>query len=57
MSSDEIAERVNVDRRRFIGRLVAGAAFAIPVVSSFDMTSLSMNLAAGQAIQINQTST
>jgi hypothetical protein len=56
VSSDEIAERVNVDRRRFVTRLVAGAAFAVPVVSSFDMTSLSMNAASAQSLAANQTS-
>ncbi len=56
MSSDEIAERVDVDRRRFVRRLVTGAAFAAPIVASFDMTSLSMNAAFGQSIQANHTS-
>ena len=56
MSSDEIEERVTVDRRRFVTRLVAGAAFAVPIVSSFDMSSLSMNAATAQAIASNQTS-
>ena len=56
MSSDEIEERVTVDRRRFVTRLVAGAAFAVPIVSSFDMSSLSMNAATSQAIASNQTS-
>jgi len=56
MSGDEIVERVNDDRRRFVRRLVAGAAFAVPVVSSFDMTSLSMNAAFGQSSSANQTS-
>lgn len=56
MSGDEIVERVDEDRRRFVRRLVTGAAFAVPVVSSFDMTSLSMNAAFGQSSSGNQTS-
>lgn len=53
MGEEEIVERVGVDRRTFVRRMAVGAAFAVPVVSSFDMTSLSMNLAGGAG---NQTS-
>lgn len=56
MRDDEIVERVDDDRRRFVRRLVTGAAFAVPIVTSFDMTSLSMNPAFGQASSGNQTS-
>ena len=39
-------------RRTFIKRMVIGAAFATPVVSSFSMTGLSANqAAAAQAYQ------
>ena len=51
---DEIVERVGVTRRSFVRRLVVGTTFAIPVISSFDMNSLSMNMASGQSA--NQTS-
>jgi hypothetical protein len=50
---DEIVERVKIDRRAFVRRLAVGSAFAIPVITSFDMNTLSMNLASGQS---NQTS-
>jgi hypothetical protein len=56
MSGDEIVERVNEDRRRFVRRLVAGGAFAVPLVASFDMTSLSMNSAFAGSSSGNQTS-
>ena len=46
---EELADRVDDSRRSFVRRLVVGSAFAVPVVSSFDMTTLSMNLAAAQA--------
>lgn len=38
---DEILERVDVNRRRFVGRLIVGSAFAAPVVSSFSMGGVS----------------
>jgi hypothetical protein len=42
---DEIVERVGVNRRTFVRRLVVGSAFAVPVVSSFSLQSLSENMA------------
>lgn len=53
-ASDELVERVDLSRRRFVRRLVVGTAFAVPVVSSFTMSSLSMDAAGAQ--QTNQTS-
>ncbi len=51
--SEEIVNRVAMHRRSFVKRLVVGTAFAVPVVSSFDMRNLAMNVASGQT---NQTS-
>jgi hypothetical protein len=50
---EEIVSRVGVDRRSFVRRLVVGTAFAVPVVSTFAMNDLSMNVASAQ---VNQTS-
>ena len=33
----EVLGRVSMDRRSFVKKLVAGAAFAVPVIASFDM--------------------
>jgi len=45
MSDDDreaaLSDVVGLDRRGFIKRLVAGAAFAVPVIQSFDMASVS----------------
>lgn len=48
-SDDPILRHVDVSRRLFIKRFVTGAAFAIPVVASFDMRTLSMSTADAQA--------
>ena len=45
---DEVLEHVGHDRRKFIKRVVIGAAFAVPVVSSFSMSGA--NTAAGVPI-------
>jgi hypothetical protein len=50
---EELVGRVAPDRRTFVRRLVIGTAFAAPIVSSFDMNSLSMSVAGAQT---NQTS-
>jgi hypothetical protein len=50
---DESLRWAPIDRREMLRRLVVGSAFAVPVVSSFSMQSLSMNMAAAQS---NQTS-
>ena len=50
---EEVMGRVGPDRRTFVRRLVIGTAFAAPIVSSFDMASLSMKVAGAQT---NQTS-
>lgn len=50
---EEIVERVGIDRRSFVRRMMIGTAFAVPVVSSFAMNNLSMNVAGAQT---NQTS-
>ena len=56
MSGEELPDRVDGSRRQFVRRLVVGSAFAVPVISSFDMSSLSMNLAAAQSHPPCQTS-
>jgi hypothetical protein len=50
---EEIVSRVGVDRRSFVRRLVVGTAFAVPVVSTFAMNDLSMNLASAQTHQVS----
>lgn len=50
---DESLGWAPMDRRAMLKRLVVGSAFAVPVVSTFSMQSLSMNMAAAQS---NQTS-
>ena len=44
----EILERVGVNRRSFIKRML-GSAFAIPVVTSFGLNALTMSSAAALA--------
>jgi hypothetical protein len=51
--NDEILEEVGDSRRSFVRKLVVGTAFAAPLVSSFDVSSLSM---ASAAAGPNQTS-
>lgn len=50
---DDILDEVGDSRRSFVRRLIVGSAFAAPVVSSFDVSSLSM---ASAAAGPNQTS-
>lgn len=46
MSGDEeIFDRVGDDRRSFVKKLVVGAAFAVPVVSSFSLTGMQAGFA------------
>jgi len=35
----EVLERVGIDRRDFVRRMLRGAAFTVPVIASFDMNS------------------
>jgi len=42
----EVVKRVGMDRRTFVRRLLLSGAFAVPVVASFDMATLSMSSAA-----------
>jgi hypothetical protein len=42
----EVLGEVGMDRRNFVKKLVLGAAFAVPVISSFDM--LTSSVAGGQ---------
>jgi hypothetical protein len=43
MSEEElerkVLDRVGVDRRAFVKRMLRGAAFTVPVIASFDMNS------------------
>lgn len=51
--SEKIVSEVGDSRRSFVRRLVLGSVFAAPVISSFDVSSLSM---ASAAAGPNQTS-
>lgn len=42
----EIVKRVGMDRRTFVRRLLLSGAFAVPVIASFDMSTLTMASAA-----------
>jgi hypothetical protein len=41
----EVLSKVGTDRRTFVKRLVVGSAFAIPLVASFDVDSLTLSKA------------
>ncbi len=41
----EVLERVAVDRRSFVKRVVLGTGFAVPIIASFNMDSLFMDSA------------
>jgi hypothetical protein len=43
--NDEVLSRVAINRRELVRRLVIGTAFAVPVVSSFDMLALTTSSA------------
>ncbi len=43
--NDEVLSRVTINRRELVRRLVIGTAFAVPVVSSFDMAALTTSSA------------
>jgi len=45
---DEDFDWVPLDRRALLKRMVVATTFAVPVVSSFSMQSLSMNVAAAR---------
>jgi uncharacterized membrane protein YcgQ (UPF0703/DUF1980 family) len=57
MSDEEferrIGDRLSVDRRAFIKKMVIGAAFAAPVVASFNM----VGVGAGTALGLNTSNT
>ena len=42
----EIVKRVGMDRRTFVRRMLLSGAFAVPVIASFDMSTLTMSSAA-----------
>jgi hypothetical protein len=44
----DVLERVGVNRRDFVKRIVLGTAFASPVIASFSMSGLSAASAAAQ---------
>lgn len=50
---DEDFDWVPLDRRALLKRMVVATTFAVPVVSSFSMQSLSMNVAAAGVNQIS----
>jgi hypothetical protein len=41
----QVIKRVGMDRRTFVRKLLLGSAFAVPVVASFDLSTLSMSSA------------
>lgn len=51
---NDVLNRVAMDRRDFVKKVVIGTAFAVPVVASFGMDSLTMTTAYAQGG--NQTS-
>lgn len=52
-SFDDALDQVEPGRRSFLKRLAIGAAFATPVVSSFSMKGLSLNVAAAQGSNVS----
>jgi hypothetical protein len=46
-------EHVEASRRTFLKRLVAASAFTVPVVTSFSMSSMSMNAAGAQSSNVS----
>ncbi|MGH2927203.1 MAG: hypothetical protein ACRDL8_03265, partial [Solirubrobacteraceae bacterium] len=42
---EEVLSRLEISRRELVRRLVVGTAFAVPVVASFDMSSLTVSTA------------
>jgi hypothetical protein len=50
----EVLGEVGMDRRNFVKKLVLGAAFAVPVISSFDM--LTSHSAGAQCLSPNASS-
>jgi hypothetical protein len=50
----EVLERVGMNRRGFIKRVVLGTAFASPVIASFSMSGLSASSAQAQTGNQNQ---
>ena len=52
---DDLTDEGGTDRRQFIKRVAITSAFAVPVVTSFSMTGLSMN-SASAATPVSNTS-
>jgi hypothetical protein len=50
--NDEVLSRVRINRREMVRRMIIGTAFAVPVVTSFDMAALTTTSA--QALNPNQ---
>jgi hypothetical protein len=48
--NDEVLSEVGPDRRAFVKRVVAVTAFAVPMVASYDLASLSPSVAAAQMV-------
>lgn len=46
--TDEILGRVDVDRRTFVKRAILGSAFAVPIVASFEMGTLTAHAKSSQ---------
>jgi hypothetical protein len=46
-------EHIEASRRTFMKRLVAASAFTVPVVTSFSMSSMSMNAAGAAASNVS----
>jgi hypothetical protein len=46
---NDVVRRVGVSRRRFMRNVVAGSAFVVPVVASFDLVGLTASAAGDQA--------
>jgi len=44
---DELLAEVSEEKRNFLKRLIAGTAFAVPVILSFSMDSLKLKAAYG----------
>lgn len=46
MDNDDVFKRVDSRRRSFMKKIVAGSAFAVPAMVSFDKDSLSVHVGA-----------
>lgn len=50
---DEVLDEIDPSRRGFLKRIAVGAAFATPVVSSFSMRGLNLNVAGAQGSNVS----